>query len=63
VALTLMQALEAEAESLEARLESRLDALDTRLARIEEQLHAFAHTCGGQGCRHDPTDDRRCGRC
>ena len=45
----------AEAESLEARLESRLDALDARLARIEEQLHAVEHTCGGHGCQHDHT--------
>ena len=33
------QALVGAAESLEQRLEYRLDGLDVRLARIEEQLH------------------------
>ena len=33
------QTVAGEAESLEQRLESRLDGLDVRLARIEEQLH------------------------
>ena len=33
------QAMAVEAESLEQRLESRIDDVDVRLARIEEQLH------------------------
>jgi voltage-gated potassium channel len=36
VAVAEEQTLEAEAESLEQRLETRLNALDARLARIEE---------------------------
>ena len=38
VALAEEQALVGEAESLEQRLEQRLNKLDSRLARIEEQL-------------------------
>ena len=33
------QAMAVEAESLEQRLESRIDDVDARLARIEDQLH------------------------
>ena len=33
------QTMAGEAESLEQRLESRIDDVDVRLARIEEQLH------------------------
>ena len=33
------QAMVGEAESLEQRLESRIDDVDARLARIEDQLH------------------------
>jgi hypothetical protein len=39
VALAEEQALEVEAESLERRLVSRLEGLDSRLARIVEQVH------------------------
>ena len=38
VAVAEEQALEAEAETLERRLELRLDVLDARLRRIEDQL-------------------------
>jgi uncharacterized protein YPO0396 len=44
--------LEAEGRSLEARLERRLDAVDARLASIEQHL---------QGRTHD-ADDVRAGR-
>jgi voltage-gated potassium channel Kch len=37
------QTLEAGAETLERRLEARLDALDVRLARIEDRLRALDH--------------------
>lgn len=43
------RALEAEATSLEMRLEARLDALDARLARIEQRLPPCS------GARHDDT--------
>jgi 3-dehydroquinate dehydratase len=57
VAATEERALEVEAKSIEHRLESRLDILDERLARIEEQLQRAASRTGEVAFTSAKADD------